>query len=96
MSSSEFEIALATNTGGYSEGIFSGTVAGVTLQRSDDGKRISLFAQELGGRDVISFNLYYLSSGEAALKPCEMSDKKVAAFVVKLDKDKSACRKGMT
>lgn len=96
MSSSEFESALARIPGGYSEGIFAGRRYGVTLRRSDDGKRISLFAQELGGRDVVSFNLYHLSSGEAALKQCEMSDRKVAAFVVGFNKDKSACQKGMT
>jgi hypothetical protein len=78
----EFETALATIPEGYSEGSFAGRRYGVTLQRSGDGKRLSLFAQELGGRDVVSFNRYRLRSGEDKLKPCEMSSEKVEAFIL--------------
>jgi hypothetical protein len=82
MSRSEFAIALDRIPSGYSEGFFVGRRYGITLQRSEDGKRTSLFAQELGGQDLVSFNLYYLSSGEIRLKPCEMSSEKVESFVL--------------
>ena len=41
-----------------------------------------LEAEELGGSDYISLNLYRLATGEALLKPCEMSEAKVRAFVL--------------
>jgi hypothetical protein len=82
MGQREFEMALAKIPKGYSEGSFAGRRYGVTLQRSDDGKRLSLFAQDLGGRDIVSFNRYRLRSGASELKPCEMSSEKVEAFVL--------------
>jgi hypothetical protein len=44
------------------------------------GKSWKLVAEELGGRDYISLNLYHLKSG-ACLYPCEMSLDKAIAFV---------------
>ncbi len=41
-----------------------------------------LVAEELGGADYISFNLYRLASGDALLKPCEMPEQKVRDFVL--------------
>ena len=81
---STFDVALARLPTGYLKGSFMGRTYGVTVTRSEDGKRTSLFAEELGGQDVVSFNLYSLSSGEEALKPCEMSSEKVVEFVVGL------------
>jgi hypothetical protein len=46
-----------------------------------DLRRIWLFAEELGGDDIISFNLYGLDDGRHARKSCEMSSEKVVAFV---------------
>jgi hypothetical protein len=76
-----FEAALAAIPSGYSEGEYEGH--GVTLLRSDDRRRVSPLARELGGRDLVSFNWYRLSSGERALRPCEMSPEKVIAFVLR-------------
>jgi len=45
------------------------------------GKLIKLYAEELGGRDVVSGN-YYPTIKVGTLKPCEMSDKKVIDFVL--------------
>lgn len=45
------------------------------------GKSMKLVAEELGGRDYISLNLYVLGSG-ARLYPCEMSAEKVIRFVL--------------
>jgi hypothetical protein len=46
-----------------------------------EGKLLKLYAQELGGNDIISGNYYPTIKG-GMLKPCEMSDKKVIDFVV--------------
>jgi len=79
---SEFEHALATLPDGYSEGRFQGRPWGVTVRRSADGKRVWLYGEELGGADVVSFNLYVLSGASLTLKPCEMSSSKVVDFVL--------------
>ncbi|WP_157016820.1 hypothetical protein [Mesorhizobium xinjiangense] len=87
MESAEFERALAMFPDGYSEGIYEGQRYGVTYRRSDDGRRISLFARKLAGTDIISFNLYRLGTDGASLKPCEMSAEKVRAFVLGFRRD---------
>jgi len=67
---------------GYGEGMFLGKRYGTTATVSKDGKRRKLFARELGGNDIISFNLYILDGGNPRLKPCEMSSDKVIDFVL--------------
>ncbi len=79
---SGFEHALAKLPDGYSEGHFQGRPWGATVKRSADGKRIWLYGEELGGTDVVSFNLYVLSAASLTLKPCEMSSSKVIDFVL--------------
>jgi hypothetical protein len=74
--------ALAAIPAGYSQGDFDGRRWGATVQRSPDEKRLWLFAEELAGGDIVSFNLYGLGNGRHALKPCEMSSQKVVAFVL--------------
>jgi hypothetical protein len=78
----DFESALAAIPSGYGEGVYKGLRYGVTLRKSRDGKRTSLFARALAGGDVVSFNFYRLRSGEDALRPCEMPVEKVIAFVL--------------
>ena len=51
------------------------------------GRSQKLEAEELGGPDYISFNLYRLASGEALLKPCEMPAEKVIEFVLNVEVD---------
>lgn len=46
------------------------------------GRSQKLEAEELGGNDYISFNVYRLASGEVLLKPCEMPADKVIDFVM--------------
>ncbi|MER9432512.1 hypothetical protein NKJ46_27400 [Mesorhizobium sp. M0166] len=87
MESAEFEGALAVFPEGYSEGIYEDRRYGVTLRRSGDGRRNSLFARELAGTDIISFNLYRLGTDDASLKPCEMSADKVRDFVLGFRRD---------
>lgn len=87
MESLDFERALAAFPEGYSEGIYGDRRYGVTVRRSDDRQRNSLFARELAGTGIISFNLYRLGSGSASLKPCEMSMEKVRDFVLRFRRD---------
>jgi hypothetical protein len=77
----EFLSALESLPLGYSEGLYLGRRYGVTINRPDDGRRWWLFGRELGGADIVSFNLYRPRSGTIALRPCEMSIEKVTAFV---------------
>jgi len=46
-----------------------------------DGKLLKVYAEELGGNDIVSGN-YYPSIKNGVLKPCEMSDTKVIDFVL--------------
>ena len=82
MEEKEFDTAFAKLPDGYSEGTYKARRFGVTVRRSKDSRRNSLFARELAGTDIVSFNLYRVSSGKASLKPCEMSAEKVVAFVL--------------
>jgi hypothetical protein len=75
----EFESALAAFPCGYGEGRYEGRRYGVTVRKSRNGKRISLFARALAGGDVVSVNV---RSGEDSLRPCEMPAEKVVAFVL--------------
>lgn len=63
------------------EGLYEGKRYSVLRQDFSGGKSQKLVAQELGGADYISMNLYRLGSG-ALLKPCEMPEDKVVAFVL--------------
>ncbi|QGX97182.1 hypothetical protein EI983_02355 [Roseovarius faecimaris] len=71
-------------------GSFTGSCAGrrYVVTRSDfsGGAAQKLVAEELGGADYISLNLYRLASG-ARLKPCEMPEAKVVDFVLNLRAD---------
>ena len=53
----------------------------------NDGKSIKFVAEELGGRDYVSLNLYQLAGG-FSLKPCEMSCEKVIDFVTRFSATK--------
>ena len=58
----------------------------VTKTVFNAGKSLKLVAEELGGQDYISLNYYRLETG-ARLFPCEMTTKKVIAFVLALRPD---------
>lgn len=72
--------------GGYG-GTFEGRRYRVVKSVMVTGRSQKLEAEELGGTDYVSFNLYRLAGGEALLKPCEMPDEKVIAFVLGLEVD---------
>ena len=73
-------------------GTFKGTAFGrtyiVTRQDYSNGNSQKLVAEELGGPDYISLNLYRLATG-ARLKPCEMPTGKVVDFVLALEPEGS-------
>jgi hypothetical protein len=77
-----FEDALAKLPDGYVNGHFGDRPWGVTVKRSEDGKRTWLDGEELSGADIVSFNLYRLARSGSILKPCEMSSAKVIEFVI--------------
>ena len=65
---------------GWSEVTYAGRRYGLTRSEAAQGRAVTLYAEELGGRDVISANLYLTSSGPQ-LRACEMPDAKVVAFL---------------
>ena len=67
--------------GGYG-GTYRGARYRVTKLQMSNGRSQKLEAEELGGSDYISFNLYRLADGTALLKPCEMPQAKVVDFVL--------------
>ena len=71
----------ALPTGGYG-GTFQGNRYRITKRQMANGRSQKLEAEELGGADYISFNLYRLASGQVLLKPCEMPEQKVVEFVL--------------
>ena len=67
--------------GGYG-GTFESRRYRIVKSQFSCARSQKLEAEELGGSDHVSLNLYRLASGEALLKPCEMSAEKVRAFVM--------------
>ncbi|MBT8456894.1 MAG: hypothetical protein HKO95_15750 [Rhodobacteraceae bacterium] len=59
----------------------------VTKSTYASGRSQKLVAEELGGSDYISMNLYRLATGDALLKPCEMPEDKVRDFVLNVIAD---------
>jgi hypothetical protein len=66
----------------YTEGLYHGRSYGTTVAEVAKGREIKLYAEELGGTDLVSFNLYRLSDGSPRLKPCEMAEEKAVDFVL--------------
>jgi hypothetical protein len=66
---------------GYSEVWYKGKKYGLSRQDFNGGKSTKVFAEELGGKDFISFN-FYLTSSKDLLKPCEMPEAKVVDFLM--------------
>ncbi len=78
-----FRRALDRIPEGYSEGRYDGRRYRIEKTTFAGGKSLKLVACELGGPDYISLNLYRLAIGDR-LKPCEMAEAKVRAFVTGL------------
>lgn len=67
---------------GWFTASFDGRRYGVSRSVHASGRAMKLFAEELGGSDRISLNIYAPPSSPPALKPCEMPVDKVTAFVL--------------
>jgi hypothetical protein len=65
---------------GWSLVVYDGRRYAVTRSVHGDGRSESILAEALDGSDLVSANLYRLD-GEDALKPCEMPEQKVLAFL---------------
>ncbi len=72
--------------GGYG-GTYDGKRYRITKTVMATGRSQKLEAEELGGNDYVSFNLYRLTGGETLLKPCEMPEEKVVEFVLNVVAD---------
>jgi peptide-methionine (S)-S-oxide reductase len=72
---------------GYSEAWYQGRKYGLSRHDFNGGRSSKVFAQELGGRNFISFN-YYRTRGADRLKPCEMPEDKVIHFLLHLRWDR--------
>ena len=77
-----FLAALASLPTGYFKAQYAGVPYGVTVERLAGGRQVKLYGEALGGADHVSFNLYLPRSGKVLLKPCEMPEEKVMAFVL--------------
>jgi hypothetical protein len=78
---SAFLDSLGRLPNGFARGSYGGSPYGVTVDRSASLGWTKLFARELGGSDIVSFNLYRTPAGGVHLRPCEMSSAKVIDFV---------------
>lgn len=67
---------------GYFTARYAGARYGVTRSVHANGRSMKLYAEELGGTDRVSLNIFAPAAGELALKPCEMAVDKVTAFVM--------------
>ena len=76
----------ALPVGGYG-GSYGGRRYRISKSSFADARSQKLEAEELGGEDYVSLNLYRLASGMAILKPCEMPEAKVRDFVLKVVPD---------
>ena len=65
---------------GYSEAVYNNRKYSVLRRDFNNHKSIKLYAQELGGKDFISCNLY-ITETKQLLKPCEMPEQKVIRFL---------------
>ena len=65
---------------GWTRVISEGRPYGLSRTERVDGRSVSILAQELGGPDVVSANVYRVK-GADLLRACEMPDAKVLAFL---------------
>lgn len=65
---------------GWSEVAYAGRRYGLTKTSHVGGRSLSVYAEELGGTDVVSANVYRTATGEV-LRPCEMPAEVVLDFL---------------
>jgi hypothetical protein len=65
---------------GWSSVTYDGRAYGLNRTSRAGGRSVAVYAEELGGTDVVSTNVYRTSTGDL-LKPCEMPASKVLDFL---------------
>jgi hypothetical protein len=65
---------------GWTPVVYDGRRYGLTRTTRTAGRSVSVVAEELGGPDLVSANVYRTETGPL-LKPCEMPEAKVLAFL---------------
>lgn len=65
---------------GWTLVLFEGRRYGLSRTTRAGGAGVAVFAEELGGRDVVSANVYRTSAGDV-LRPCEMPAARVLDFL---------------
>ena len=81
MNETEFYTKLLALPNGANDVIYLGKRYLLRKETLLEGKLLKVYAEELGGKDIVSGN-YYPTMKKGMLKPCEMSDKKVIDFVL--------------
>ena len=81
MNETEFYIKLLALPNGANDVIYQNKRYLLRKETLLQGKLLKVYAEELGGNDIVSGN-YYPTMKDGMLKPCEMSDKKVIDFVL--------------
>jgi len=81
MNETEFYTALLTLPNGANNVIYQKRRYLLRKETLLEDKLIKIYAEELGGNNIISGN-YYPSMKGGMLKPCEMSDQKVIDFIL--------------
>jgi hypothetical protein len=71
---------------------FRGRPYGLTRSDTAGGRASKVYAEELGGRDVVSANVYRTSHG-VELRSCEMPDATVLAFLQGWEEPSATVRK---
>ncbi|OEE44480.1 hypothetical protein A1OS_24575 [Enterovibrio norvegicus] len=65
---------------GHYDVLYQGERWGMSIRRYSSGKSVKVYAESLSSTDFISANMYEVD-GRWVLKPCEMPDEKVLAFI---------------
>ena len=81
MNETEFYTKLLTLPNGANDVMYQNKRYLLRKETLLEGKLLKVYAEELGGNDIVSGN-YYPTMKQGMLKPCEMSDKKVIDFVL--------------
>lgn len=76
----DLDVLLARVPEGWSVVSYLGRPFGLTRTDRVDGRSVTIYAEELGGSDAISANIYRGSNGDM-LRSCEMPDAKVLDFL---------------
>lgn len=87
MRQEHFQEQIQTLAEGYTLVRYRGRTWGLSKSVLCGGRSIKLYAEELGGSDFISCNIYSTDSG-LILKPCEMPKEKVLRFLGSLTCDR--------